>query len=56
VLVLTATDADPGNVKNQKYWLSLSSTSRQVVVDGSHDLHDDNPAVIASEMLSLLGT
>jgi len=56
VLVLTATDADPGNVKNQKYWVGLSSTSRQVVVDGSHDLHDDNPAVIASEMLSLLGT
>jgi len=56
VLILTATDADPGNVKNQKYWLRLSPNSRQVVVEGGHNLHDDNPEIVIRETLALLGT
>ena len=54
VLILTATDADPGNVANQEFWLGLSPNSRQVVVEGSHDLHEDNPEVVAAETLALL--
>jgi hypothetical protein len=27
VLVVSATDADPGGVRNQKYWLALSARS-----------------------------
>jgi len=54
VLILTATDADEGNVKNQRYWLGLSPNSRQVVVEGGHDLHDDNPESLAAETLTLL--
>ena len=54
VLVMSATDADPGNVENQEYWLDLSPRSRQVVVEGSHDLHDDNPGVLATQMLKPL--
>ena len=55
VLVLSATDADPGNVQNQKHWLGLSSDSRQVVVEGGHNLHVDNPDVVVSETLAMLG-
>lgn len=54
VLVLSATDADPGNVQNQKHWLGLSSDSRQVVVEGGHNLHFDNPDVVVSETLVML--
>jgi hypothetical protein len=55
VLVLSATDADPGNVQNQKHWLGLSTDSRQVVVDGGHNLHFDNPEVVVRETLAMLG-
>lgn len=55
VLILTATDADEGNVRNQRYWLGLSSNSRQVVIEGGHDLHDENPESVAAETLTLLG-
>src|SRR5215213_3931820 len=32
VLVISASNADPGGVKNQRYWLALSPRSRQVVL------------------------
>ena len=54
VLVISATDADPGNVENQRYWLGLSPNSRQVVVKGSHDLQADNPQKIAAQTIALL--
>jgi pimeloyl-ACP methyl ester carboxylesterase len=54
VLVLSATDADPGNVHNQKHWLGLSPDSRQVVVEGGHDLHFENPEEVVHETLTLL--
>ena len=55
VLVLSATDADPGNVQNQKHWLGLSPDSRQVVVERGHNLHFDNPEAVANETLAMLG-
>jgi pimeloyl-ACP methyl ester carboxylesterase len=55
VLVMTATDADPGNKKNQAYWLGISPDSRQVVITGSHDLQDDDPARVTNEIIRTLG-
>jgi len=55
VLVMTATDADPGNKENQGYWLGISPDSRQVVITGSHNLHDDDPARVTAEILRTLG-
>ena len=52
VLVMTATDADPGNKENQAYWLGISPDSRQVVITGSHDLHEDDPARVTSAYVS----
>jgi hypothetical protein len=55
VLVMTATDADPGNKENQAYWLGISPDSRQVVITGSHELHEDDPARVTSEIIHTLG-
>jgi pimeloyl-ACP methyl ester carboxylesterase len=54
VLVISATDADPGGVKNQKYWLALSARSRQVVLTGGHDLHEEVPEQVVAEILAEL--
>ena len=54
VLVISATDADPGGVKNQKYWLALSARSRQVVLHGGHDLHEEVPEQVVAEILDEL--
>jgi pimeloyl-ACP methyl ester carboxylesterase len=54
VLVMTATDADPGNQENQAYWLEISPDSRQVVITGSHELHDDDPDRVTNEILRTL--
>jgi len=54
VLVFSATQADPGGVENQTYWLGLSPNARQVVVEGPHDLHQANPDPIVAEILDLL--
>ena len=51
VLVISATDADPGGVKN---WLALSARSRQVVLHGGHDLHVEVPAQVVAEILDEL--
>jgi alpha/beta hydrolase fold len=55
VLVMTATDTDPGNKENQAYWLGISPDSRQVVITGSHDLQDDDPARVTNEIIRTLG-
>jgi pimeloyl-ACP methyl ester carboxylesterase len=55
VLVLSATRADPGGPRNQRYWLGLSPSSRQVVVKGGHDLHVEAPGELTREILDLLG-
>jgi pimeloyl-ACP methyl ester carboxylesterase len=54
VLVFSATRADPGGAQNQSYWLGLSPNSRQVVVEGGHDLHLDAPGELTREILELL--
>ena len=54
VLVISATEADPGGEKNQRYWLRLSPHSRQVVIEGPHDLHEVSPEEVVSEVLEEL--
>jgi pimeloyl-ACP methyl ester carboxylesterase len=54
VLILTATDADKGNVANQAYWLRLSPTSRQAVIEGEHSLDYSNRDGVVRETLKLL--
>ncbi|MEO7982210.1 MAG: alpha/beta hydrolase, partial [Sporichthyaceae bacterium] len=54
VLVISASNADPGGDKNQKYWLALSASSSQVVLQGGHDLHEEVPDQVAAEILDAL--
>jgi len=54
VLVITATEAGQRGVKNQKYWLALSPQSRQVVLPGGHDLHEEVPDQVAATILEEL--
>ncbi len=56
VLVISATDADPGGEKNQRFWLQLSPVSRQVVIEGPHDLQEVVPEQVVAEILEELGT
>ncbi len=53
VLVFSATRADPGGAQNQRYWLGLSPHSRQVVVEGGHDLHLEAPDKQTRDILDL---
>ena len=54
VLVITASEGGPRAVKNQKYWLALSPKSRQVVLQGGHDLHEEVPEQVVAEILQEL--
>lgn len=54
VLVITASESGPRGAKNQKYWLALSTRSRQVLMQGGHDLHEEIPDQIAAEILKEL--
>jgi pimeloyl-ACP methyl ester carboxylesterase len=56
VLVVSATEADPGGVKNQHQWLQLSPHSRQVAIEGPHDLHEVVPDQVVAEILDELGS
>ena len=51
VLVITASEAGARGAKNQKYWLGLSPESRQVVLQGGHDLHEEVPEEVAAEIV-----
>jgi hypothetical protein len=51
VLVVSATQADPGGEKNQRYWLRLSPNSRQVAIEGPHDLQEVAPQQVVTEIL-----
>ena len=51
---MTATHADEGNVENQAYWLDISPDSVQVVLEGSHNLHDDDPGAVTELILCML--
>ena len=54
VVVMTATHADEGNVENQAYWLDISPDSVQVVLEGSHNLHDDDPGAVTELITCML--
>lgn len=54
VLLISATGADPGGVENQAYWLGLSPDSRQVVIEGSHELQFTAPEEGAAEIVDLV--
>jgi pimeloyl-ACP methyl ester carboxylesterase len=54
VLVISATEADPGGEKNQRFWLRLSPDSRQVVIEGPHDLQEVAPEQVVTEILKEL--
>lgn len=54
VLVISASNADPGGVENQRYWLALSPRSRQVVLQGGHNLHLEVPDQVSALMLANL--
>jgi len=54
VLVISATEADPGGEKNQSYWLRLSPRSRQVAIEGPHDLQEVAPDQVVTEILQEL--
>jgi hypothetical protein len=54
VLVISATEADPGGEKNQSYWLRLSPHSRQVAIEGPHDLQEVAPDQVVTEILKEL--
>ncbi|UUZ58288.1 alpha/beta fold hydrolase [Nocardioides sp. B-3] len=55
VPVISATQADPGGEKNQRHWLQLSPHSRQVSIEGPHDLQGFAPEQIVTEILKELG-
>lgn len=54
VLVISATQADPGGEKNQSYWLRLSPRSRQVAITGPHELPQVVPEQVVTEILKEL--
>ena len=52
VLVISATDADPGARRTRGYWLRLSPHSRQVAIEGPHDLQEVAPEQVVAEVLA----
>jgi pimeloyl-ACP methyl ester carboxylesterase len=52
LLVITATDGQ-SNVDDQAFWLEWSPTSRQIELDGGHEIHVDQPDAVAAEILSM---
>ncbi len=54
VLIISATQADPGGAENQAHWLALSPDSRQVVIEGPHDLQFTAPEEVAAEIVDLV--
>ncbi len=54
VLVISATQADPGGPENQAHWLGLSPDSRQVVIEGPHDLQYTATEEVAAEIVDLV--
>jgi pimeloyl-ACP methyl ester carboxylesterase len=54
VLVITATEDGSRGAENQAHWLGLSPDSRQVVIEGPHDLQFAAPEEVAAEIVALL--
>ncbi len=53
LLVVTATEGYE-TVKQQSAWLRVSSRSRQMTLEGGHDLHEENPDGVITEIESTL--
>jgi hypothetical protein len=53
LVVVTATEGQ-GGVKQQSAWLRVSSRSRQTTLEGGHDLHEENPDGVVTEIESTL--
>jgi alpha/beta hydrolase fold len=53
LVVVTATEGYE-SVKQQSAWLRLSSRSRQTTLEGGHDLHEENPDGVITEIESTL--
>jgi pimeloyl-ACP methyl ester carboxylesterase len=54
VLVISASAADPGGPENQAHWLGLSPNSRQIVIDGPHDLQVTAPEEVARAIVDVV--
>jgi pimeloyl-ACP methyl ester carboxylesterase len=54
VLIITATEDGERGAQNQAQWLGLSPDSRQVVIEGPHDLQFAAPEEVAGEIVDLL--
>ena len=54
VLVISATEDGMRGKQNQSYWLRLSPHSRQVVIEGPHDLQEVAPKQVVTEILKEL--
>lgn len=53
LVVITATDGQ-SDVADQAFWLDWSAESRQVEIEGGHDVYQDSPDEVADEILSLI--
>ena len=56
VTVVTASNGQSADPKEQRVWLKGSSTPRQVVLDGGHDIYVDNPDGVSAELERILET
>jgi pimeloyl-ACP methyl ester carboxylesterase len=54
VVVVSGSYADPGGPENQAYWLGLSPNSRQIVIEGPHDLQETAPEELAAAIVDVV--
>lgn len=54
VTVVTASDGQSADPKEQRVWLKGSSAPRQVVLDGGHVIYEDNPEGVIVEIERML--
>ena len=52
--VVTAREGQSADPEEQRVWLKGSSKPRQVVLDGGHVIHEDNPSGVLAEILNVL--
>ena len=54
VVVISGSMVDPGGPENQAYWLGLSPNSRQIVIEGPHDLQETAPEELAAAIVEVV--
>ena len=54
VTVVTAKEGQSADPEEQRVWLKGSSQPRQVVLDGGHVIHEDNPSGVLAEIVKVL--